>query len=308
VGQETARRALEIAACGGHNLLLYGPPGTGKTLLASRLPGILPPPDANEALIGLALRDMGSPGDRADGYQRPFRNPHHSSSASALAGGGTAPRPGEISLAHGGVLFLDELPEFNRTCLEVLREPLESGEITIARARYTVTYPARFQLIAAMNPCPCGFLGDTQRDCRCTPEQIQRYRARLSGPLIDRIDMQVPMHRSRPVALLARAKGGENSRQVRARVSAGRERQLVRQGKPNRELAADLLVGVCLLDRAAEQMLQGAADRLALSARSLHSILRVARTIADLEGSANVGTAAVSEALAFRGLDGESQV
>jgi magnesium chelatase family protein len=308
VGQETARRALEIAACGGHNLLLYGPPGTGKTLLASRLPGILPPPDANEALIGLALRDMGSPGDRADGYQRPFRNPHHSSSASALAGGGTAPRPGEISLAHGGVLFLDELPEFNRTCLEVLREPLESGEITIARARYTVTYPARFQLIAAMNPCPCGFLGDTQRDCRCTPEQIQRYRARLSGPLIDRIDMQVPMHRSRPVALLARAKRGENSRQVRARVSAGRERQLVRQGKPNRELAADSLVGVCLLDRAAEQMLQGAADRLALSARSLHSILRVARTIADLEGSANVGTAAVSEALAFRGLDGESQV
>ena len=307
VGQETARRALEIAACGGHNLLLYGPPGTGKTLLASRLPGILPPPDPHEVLVSLALHDMGSTGGRADDFRRPFRNPHHSTSASALAGGGSKPRPGEISLAHGGVLFLDELPEFNRTCLEALREPLESGEITIARARYTITYPARFQLVAAMNPCPCGFLGDARRDCRCTPDQVRRYRARLSGPLIDRIDLHVPMSRFRPGTLLRTTQGGESSGQVRTRVNAGRQRQLRRQGKPNSELGADTLVSACKLQQAGEELLQAAADRLALSARSLHSILRVARTIADLEGSATVGTTHVSEALAFRGLDGESQ-
>ena len=307
VGQRTARRALEIAACGGHNLLLYGPPGTGKTLLASRLPGILPPPDPAEALVGLALRDMGSSDSQPDGFQRPFRSPHHSSSASARVGGGSTPRPGEVSLAHGGILFLDELPEFNRSCLEALREPLESGEVTISRARHTVTYPARFQLVAAMNPCPCGFLGDTQRHCRCAPDQLQRYHARLSGPLVDRIDLHVPVTRPKPEALLGPGGGEENSGQVRARVIRGHRRQQERQGKTNAALGATELVHFSKLDKVGERLLSNAANHLALSGRSLHRILRVARTIADLEGATAVADTHIREALAFRGLDQETQ-
>ena len=302
-GQETARRALEITACGGHNLLMYGPPGTGKTLLASRLPGILPPPEPEDVLIGLALRDIGA-NERPEGaFRRPFQSPHHSASAIALVGGGATPHPGEISLAHGGVLFLDELAEFKRNCLEALREPLEAGEITISRARYRVTYPARFQLVAAMNPCPCGFLGDTHQDCQCSPEQVQRYRARLSGPLLDRIDLHVPVTRIRPGVLLGPPQNGESSATVRARVSAGRQRQQRRQGIPNSNLDSGKLVSTCMLDKHCQTVLETAADRLLLSGRALHRTLRVARTIADLADSTAVREAHVSEALAFRGLD-----
>ena len=222
VGQATARRALEIAACGGHNLLLFGPPGTGKTLLASRLPGILPPLDADEALSALSLRSICGSADNQHYFRRPFRSPHHSASAVALVGGGTRPRPGEISLAHGGVLFLDELPEFSRHTLEMLREPMESGQITLSRARHKTTYPARFQLVAAMNPCPCGFTGDPEKNCRCTPDQLQRYQQRLSGPLLDRIDLHIPVSRVSARLLLTPSQGFEASSTVRARVIAGR--------------------------------------------------------------------------------------
>jgi magnesium chelatase family protein len=225
MGQHSARRALEITASGGHNLLLCGPPGTGKTLLASRLPGILPPPAAEEALTGLALRTIHAQVSDKDYFKRPFRAPHHTASAAALAGGGDKPRPGEISLAHGGVLFLDELPEFNRHCLEALREPMESGKITLSRARHKTTYPARFQLVAAMNPCPCGYLGDTERACHCTPVQIQRYRARLSGPLLDRIDLHVPVHRLSAGQLLSSTSEAEPSAVILARVRRCRDIQ-----------------------------------------------------------------------------------
>jgi magnesium chelatase family protein len=300
-GQEGARRALEIAAAGGHNLLLWGPPGTGKTLLASRLPGILPPPAPHEVLLGLALRDIYSPS--ADGhfvFQRPFRNPHHSASAAALVGGGSKPRPGEISLAHGGVLFLDELPEFSRHCLEVLREPMESGEITLARASHRVTYPARFQLVAAMNPCPCGYLGDPDRPCRCTPEQIQRYRSRVSGPLLDRIDLHVQVSRLTPRELLAPAIVAEASTVVQKRVYRCRALQEERQGNPNSQLSPDKLASICLLGEAENKSLISAATQMHLSGRGLHRTLRVARTLADLEQSKSIGIAHISEALAYR--------
>jgi magnesium chelatase family protein len=302
VGQEGARRALEIAASGGHNLLLWGPPGTGKTLLASRLPGILPPPGAEEMLLGLALRDIHDhPEESAFVFQRPFRNPHHSATAAALVGGGSRPRPGEISLAHGGVLFLDELPEFSRHCLEVLREPMESGEITLARASHRITYPARFQLVAAMNPCPCGFLGDPERPCRCTPDQIQRYRARVSGPLLDRIDLHVQVGRIPPGDLLTPRYTGEASAVVQERVCRCRERQEQRQGVANAQLAPDRLAGVCLLGNKEKRSLESAARRMHLSGRGLHRTLRVARTIADLDNSETIGMAHISEALAYRG-------
>ena len=301
-GQEGARRALEIAAAGSHNLLLCGPPGTGKTLLASRLPGILPPPTPEEILTGLALRNHLEATVDAGAFQRPFRSPHHSATAGALVGGGSRPRPGEISLAHGGVLFLDELPEFSRQCLESLREPMERGEITLSRTRHKVTYPARFQLVAAMNPCPCGFDGDPDRACRCTPEQIQRYRGRISGPLLDRIDLQVAVYRLQPGQLLA-PEHGEPSSAVRQRVVQSREQQLQRQGCANARLPPDRLADACLLSSACKAQLESAASRLHLSGRGLHRTLRVARTIADLDRRSTVEQPHISEALSYRELD-----
>jgi magnesium chelatase family protein len=303
VGQQGARRALEIAASGNHNLLLFGPPGTGKTLLASRLPGILPPPDPQEALTQLALRNLLDPIDASDYFRRPFRAPHHSATQAALAGGGSKPRPGEISLAHGGVLFLDELTEFSRHCLEVLREPLESGEITLARAHHRTRYPACFQLVAAMNPCPCGFLGDRERPCRCTPQQIQRYRARVSGPLLDRIDLHVPVQRLAAGELLNGCGSSESSAVVRARVCRSRKAQEERQGCANAKIPPEQLLGICRLGEPEKRFLESAAQRMTLSGRALHRALRVARTIADLAKSPAVTLDAISEALAYRGND-----
>ena len=306
VGQEGARRALEIAASGGHNLLLWGPPGTGKTLLASRLPGILPPPSAEDVLAGLALRDvhgcLSEGGSARTGlcFQRPFRSPHHSATAAALVGGGSRPRPGEISLAHSGVLFLDELPEFNRHCLESLREPMESGEITLSRASQQVTYPARFQLVAAMNPCPCGYFGDPEHPCRCTPDQIQRYRSRVSGPLLDRIDLHVQVNRLPPGDLLTPRYTGEDSATVQARVNRSRARQEQRQGVPNARLSPDALASTCLLGSIEKKALEAAATQMRLSGRGLHRTLRVARTIADLESCERIGLPHISEALGYR--------
>ena len=299
VGQDSCRRALEIAAAGGHNLLLCGPPGTGKTLLASRLPGILPEPAQDEVLTGLALRNHSDPQLRATDFQRPFRSPHHSATAGALVGGGSRPRPGEISLAHGGVLFLDELPEFSRHSLEAMREPMETGEITLSRARHKATFPARFQLVAAMNPCPCGFDGDPEHPCRCSPEQISRYRARISGPLLDRIDLQVQVNRLPPGQLLDTARG-EPSAPVRRRVAECRERQLQRQGCINARLGPEDVVAVCRLGRPQKHHLEQAATRLHLSGRGLHRVLRVARTLADLAARPAVGKQDIAEALAYR--------
>ncbi|KZX57003.1 ATP-dependent protease [Halioglobus sp. HI00S01] len=299
-GQEGARRALEIAASGGHNLLLTGPPGTGKTLLASRMPGILPPPDPQEALVILALRDfcgLAKPGESA---QRPFRSPHHSASAAALIGGGGNPQPGEVSLAHGGVLFLDELPEFSRHSLDMLREPMESGQVTLARARHRVSYPASFQLVAAMNPCPCGYLGDPEHPCCCSPEQIQRYAGRISGPLLDRIDLHVPVTRLPPAQLLRRGGRGESSATICQRVSACRARQLHRQQCVNARLSNDQLLEISQLHEGPRALLEAAAGQLKLSGRGLHRTLRVALTLADMEGSSHIQEAHVAEALAYR--------
>jgi magnesium chelatase family protein len=302
-GQAAAKRALEIAAAGGHSLLLIGPPGTGKSMLAQRLPGILPPMEEAEALASAALLGLGSAGADAGRFGlRPFRAPHHSASPVALVGGGTPPRPGEISLAHGGVLFLDELPEFARAALEGLREPLETGQITLSRAARQASYPARFQLVAAMNPCPCGYLGAfaaTGRSCRCTPDGIARYRARLSGPLLDRIDLQVEVHAVSPEALLAQP-DGEPSAAVGARVAAARQRQQQRQGRPNAELDAAQIDALCALEPAAARIAQTAAQRLQWSSRGLHRALKLARTVADLAGAEAIATAHVAEALQLR--------
>lgn len=298
-GQAAARRALEVAAAGGHSLLMIGPPGTGKSMLASRLPGILPPMTDAEALETAAIQSLVGPFRLEQWRVRPYRAPHHSASSVALVGGGGNPRPGEISLAHNGVLFLDELPEFDRRTLEALREPLESGHITISRAAHQADYPARFQLVAAMNPCPCGWLGHASGKCRCTPDQITRYRARLSGPLLDRIDLTVEVP-ALPEQDLLNTAPGEPSAQVRARVVAAREHQLSRQGKPNAALSVREIDVHCAPDAAGEALLKQAIARLNLSARAYHRVLKVARSIADLAGSEQVKAAHIAEAIQYR--------
>ena len=307
-GQASARRALEIAAAGQHSLLLVGPPGTGKSMLAQRLPTLLPALCEEEALESAAVGGLARAA--ADGPAfgcRPVRAPHHSASAVALVGGGSPPRPGEISLAHGGVLFLDELPEFPRSALEALREPLETGRITISRAARQAHFPARFQLVAAMNPCPCGWLGAfaaTGRACRCTPEAVARYQGRISGPLLDRIDLVVEVPALKPAELLSAAEG-EASAPVRERVLGARQRQQARQGGPNGSLDAGVLAAHAELEPAAQAFLLKAAERLAWSGRALHRVVKVARTIADLDAACAIGVVHVAEAVQYRrGLPG----
>ncbi len=302
-GQHHAKRALEIAASGQHNLLFIGPPGTGKTMLASRLPSILPAMDEAEAIDTAVVASVSRQGmDLSQWRMRPFRAPHHTASGVALVGGGSQPRPGEVSLAHNGVLFLDELPEFDRRVLEVLREPLESGRITISRAAQQAEFPARFQLVAAMNPCPCGFLGDGERACACTPEQVRRYRGRLSGPLLDRIDLHVEVPRL-PYRLLRGDNTEESSAMVRERVQAARERQRQRSGKPNAVLDISDIERHCSLTEKDYRLLESALEKFGLSPRAYHRILKVARTIADLADSNTIRTQHLTEAIGYRALD-----
>ncbi|GLU32851.1 YifB family Mg chelatase-like AAA ATPase [Trinickia caryophylli] len=302
IGQPGARRALEIAAAGGHHMLMVGPPGAGKSMLAARLPGLLPPMTDEEALASAALLSASVLGfSPAQWRQRPFRAPHHSSSAAALVGGRNPPQPGEITLAHLGVLFLDELPEFDRDVLETLREPLEAGRITISRAALQTDFPAACQLVAAMNPCPCGWRGDPSGRCRCTPEIAARYLRKLSGPLVDRIDIQIELPALTPAELSARAAGsGESSASIAPRIAAARERQLARQGKTNRELSGREVDDVCRLDSAGELLLREASERFGWSARSYYRVLKVARSIADLAGDAMPDSAQVAEAIQYR--------
>lgn len=300
IGQQRAKRALEIAAAGGHSLLFCGPPGSGKSLLAARLPGLLPTMNREEAMESAALRSIAEGGfNPAHWGERPFRHPHHTASAKALTGGGTPPRPGEISLAHQGVLFLDELPEFPRQALESLREPLETAEIHIARATSRLRFPARFQLVAAMNPCPCGYLGDTHHECRCTPHQIRQYCNRISGPLLDRIDLQIEVPRLSP-AELDRMPAGETTAEVASRAHLARQRQMQRDGCAAAQLSIEGIRQSCQLDGAGRDIMRQATERLGLSARSWHRCLRVARTIADLNDDDRIQASQLREALGYR--------
>ena len=298
-GQSAAKRALEIAATGNHSVLMMGPPGTGKSMLAQRFAGLLPPLTQDEALESAAVLSLTGSFRPERWGQRTLRAPHHSASSVALVGGGSPPRPGEISLAHHGVLFLDEFVEFSRAALEALREPLETGRILISRAARQAEFPARFQLIAAMNPCPCGHLGSPLRSCRCTPDVIARYQGRISGPLLDRIDVQVEVPAVPPEALSATA-DGETSAVIAARVAVARDRAMQRQGRPNAALSGEALELHCALDAATLKFLQTASARLGWSARSFHRVLRIARSVADLAGSATLTLPHVAEAIQCR--------
>ncbi|MDD2544671.1 MAG: YifB family Mg chelatase-like AAA ATPase [Burkholderiaceae bacterium] len=298
-GQSAAKRALEIAAAGGHSVLMVGPPGSGKSMLAHRFAGLLPPMTVEEALQSAAIASLTGRFDPARWGLRPTGQPHHTASAVALVGGGSPPRPGEISLAHHGVLFLDELPEFPRAALEALREPLETGQITIARAARRADFPARFQLVAAMNPCPCGFLGSPQRACRCTPDQVSRYQGKLSGPLLDRIDLHVEVP-ALPTDQLLQAPPGEATEAIRRRVVQARAQALARQGHANQALQGQAIDTHVQLEDAAAQFLNKAAARLGWSARSTHRALKVARTIADLAGSERTQVPHMAEAMQYR--------
>ncbi len=302
-GQQQARRALEVAAAGNHNLLFNGPPGTGKTMLASRLPGILPAMSNSETLAVATIYSITGQQQTLDKLTRPFRAPHHTASAVALVGGGSHPRPGEISLAHKSILFLDGLPEFPRKVLEVLREPLESGEIMISRAKQQISFPCDFMLVAAMNPCPCGYYGDLQRACRCTPDQIRRYKDRISGPLIDRIDIQLNVSRIPAQQLNQKNNSSENSSAVRQRVTDARALQQQRCNKTNSKLSGKELEQHCPLANQQLQLLEQAVDRLHLSPRAYFKIIRVARTIADLAHSKDIQQQHLMEAIAYRSLD-----
>jgi len=304
IGLPGPKRALEVAAAGHHHLLMTGPPGTGKTLLASRLPGILPPMTEHESLETAALASVSQAGlDHRKWGIRPFRTPHHSCSSVALAGGGSRPRPGEISLAHNGVLFLDELPEYGRHTLEILREPIESGRIVISRAARQSTFPARFQLITAMNPCPCGLSGDDSGRCQCSGEQIQRYRNRISGPLLDRIDIQIEVLRPKTSILNASTDNIESSEKVRDRVIEAHRLQLQRAGKSNALLVNNELTRFCHINGETLNLLEHASEQLCLSPRACHRILKVSRTIADLDQAENIRSEHVAEAIAFRRLN-----
>lgn len=301
-GQSQAKRALEIAAAGGHSILMSGPPGTGKSMLASRFAGILPSMTEAEALESAAIQSLNGSYKVADWKRRNFRAPHHTASGVALVGGGSVPRPGEISLAHHGVLFLDELPEFDRKVLEVLREPLESGHITISRAARQADFPAQFQLIAAMNPCPCGYLGHFNNKCRCTPDNVTRYKAKISGPLLDRIDMHIEVPALKEEELTGKTVS-EGSAAIRVRVEQARAAQIQRQGKANVALGTKEIETYCQADEAGLVLLKTAIARLNLSARAYHRILKVARTIADIAGEANIKSTHIAEAVQYRRVD-----
>lgn len=303
-GQSHAKRALEIAAAGNHSVLMIGPPGTGKSMLASRFPGILPSMTDTEALESAAIFSLSRGSFDIDNWKRrPFRSPHHTASGVALVGGGSPPRPGEISLAMHGVLFLDELAEFDRKVLEVLREPLESRKITISRAARQAEFPAQFQLIAAMNPCPCGYLGHPNGKCHCTPDQIARYRGRISGPLLDRIDLHIEVPAVPQQELMKQHCESEQSRTIRERVEKSHRLQLNRQGKSNSHLTMHEIDQFCRLDAASENLLQHAINRLNLSARAYHRILKVARTIGDLAGIEKINNQHIAEAIQYRRMD-----
>ncbi len=298
-GQKPVKFALEVAAAGGHSVLMTGPPGTGKSMLASRFAGILPPLTESEALETAALQSLDGGFDIAHWKQRPYRAPHHTASAAALVGGGSNPRPGEISMAMNGVLFLDELPEFDRKVLEVLREPLESGRITISRAARRADFPARFQLLAAMNPCPCGYYGHYNGRCRCTPDQINRYRSKISGPLVDRLDILLEVPALAP-DVLQKKTVTESSGQIQQRVVAARERQLQRQNKANAALSVAEIERWCQPDAAGVQLLTQAIAKLNLSARAYHRVLKVARTLADLQTCETIAPAHIAQAVQYR--------